>query len=115
MNIEELRNYCLAKPMTTEELPFDENTLVFKVAGKMYALTSLKNFQSINLKCDPEKALVLREEYEQINAGFHMSKKHWNTVTVNGLKIVFIKELIDHSFDLVVSKFSKKRREELGI
>ena len=115
MNIEEFREYCLAKPITTEDLPFDENTLVFKVDGKMFALTSLKNFISINLKCDPDRALELREEFEQINPGYHMSKVHWNTITIEGIKREFLLELIDHSYNLVVSKFSKKRRMELGI
>ena len=110
MNIEEFREYCLAKPMTTEDLPFDENTLVFKVAGKMFALTSLKDFVSINLKCDPTRAIELREQYEQINPGYHMNKVHWNTVTIEGVKLILLKELIDHSYDLVFSKLPKKIR-----
>ena len=115
MNIEELREFCLAKPITTEDMPFDESTLVFKVDGKMFALTSLIEFKSVNLKCDPDRALELREEHDQINPGFHMNKVHWNTVTIDGLKKELLLELIDHSYDLVVSKISKKRRGELGI
>lgn len=115
MNIEEFRNYCLAKPMTTEDTPFDENTLVFKVAGKMFALTNLKNYVSVNLKCDPDKALELREAYEQVNPGYHMSKVHWNTITVEGFNQNLLKELIDHSYGLVVSKLPKKVRVELNL
>ncbi len=116
MNIEELREYCLAKKGTTEELPFDEVTLVFKVAGKMYALTNLKGDLSVNLKCDPERAIGLREEYEAIKPGWHMNKKHWNTLEMDGrLKAALIKELIDHSYDLVVAKLTKKQKETLGI
>ena len=120
MNIEEYRNYCLAKKGVTEEFPFDEETLVFKVMGKMFALTSLKRWEegdeSVNLKCDPDRALELREEYESIKPGFHMSKKHWNTVQINSgeLSIQLIKELIDHSYDLVVKGLTKKLREELN-
>ena len=120
MNIEEYRNYCLAKKGVTEEFPFDEETLVFKVMGKMFALTSLKRWEegdeSVNLKCDPDRALELREQYEGINPGFHMSKKHWNTVHINSgeLSIQLIKELIDHSYDLVVKGLTKKLREELN-
>jgi len=114
MNIEHYRSYCLAKPMTTESLPFDDNTLVFKVNGKMFALTGLALFNSINLKCDPERAIQLREEYSAIIGGYHMNKKHWNTVTMDGsLSDSFIEELIDHSYDLVVASFSKAVRAEI--
>ena len=114
MNIEEIRDYCINKKGTTEEFPFDEVTLVFKVMGKMYALTSLDKELSINLKCDPERAIELREEFEAIQPGYHMSKTHWNTVFIDGsLKNDFIKELIDHSYDLVVSGLTKKLKEEL--
>ncbi len=114
MNIEELRSHCLSKKGTTEEFPFDDVTLVFKVSGKMYALTNLDGDLSINLKCDPERAIELREEYEAILPGWHMNKKHWNTVKIDGrLKPDFIKEMIDHSYDLVISKLTKKQKEEL--
>lgn len=115
MNIEELREYCISKKGTSEELPFDDVTLVFKVMGKMFALTSLNKELSINLKCDPEKAIGLREEHDAIIAGYHMNKKHWNTVMIDGtLKIDFIKELIDHSYDLVTSKLTKAQKTELS-
>ena len=119
MNIEQFRNYCLSKKGVTEEFPFDFDTLVFKVMGKMFALAPLSRWEqgneTINLKCDPERSLELREEYESINAGFHMSKKHWNTVTANQDvpdKLLF--ELIDHSYDLVVKGLTKKLQTELG-
>ena len=113
MNIEDYRNYCLAKKGVEETFPFDEVTLVFKVMNKMFALTGLaaEEFR-INLKCDPERAIELREEYDgDIIAGWHMSKKHWNTVYCErGLDDRLIMELIDHSYDLVVSKLTKKDR-----
>jgi len=120
MDILELRSYCLAYKGTTEDFPFDEDTLVFKVMGKMFALVGLKKWESgnpaINLKCDPEKAIQLREEYpEEIYGGYHMSKKHWNTVIINGpqLSEKQIKKFIDHSYKLVTSKLTKKQKEEL--
>jgi len=114
MNIEEIRNYCLLKKGTSEDFPFDDVTLVFKVLGKLYALTNLEGDLSINLKCDPEKAIALREQYPCIQPGYHMSKVHWNTVHIDGsMKSDFLKELIDHSYDLVVSKLTKKQKNEL--
>ena len=115
MNIEEFRIYCLSKPLVTEEFPFDETTLVFKVCGKMFALTGLENIEfKVNLKCDPERALVLREEYDSIEEGFHMNKKHWNTVEVDGsFSIDLFREMIDHSYDLVVKGLPKKLRDLL--
>ena len=121
MQIDELRDYCLAKKGTTEDFPFDEHTLVFKVMGKMFALVGLKKWeegnQRINLKCDPEKAIELREEYpEEIYGGYHMSKKHWNTVVINGPHLTRkeIHQFIEHSYELVVSKLAKKQKEELS-
>ena len=120
MNIEEYRNYCMSKKGVTEAFPFDEETLVFKVMGKMFALTSLKRWEegndSVNLKCDPDWALELRGEYESINPGFHMSKKHWNTIQINNgeLSTQLIEELIDHSYNLVVKGLTKKLRKELN-
>ena len=119
MHIEQLRDFCIAKKGVTEHFPFDDVTLVFKVMHKMFALSGLdkweKGEESINLKCDPEKALELRGEYEGVNPGFHMSKKHWNTVTINTSdvsdKMVF--ELINNSYDLVVSGLTKKAQKEL--
>lgn len=115
MNIEEFHAYCLSKKGVEECFPFDEVTLVFKVMGKMFALTGLDNeLFEVNLKCDPEYAIELREEHEEIRAGFHMSKKHWNTVHFEGtLNDSFLIELIDHSYDLVVKKLKKADREFL--
>ena len=113
MNLEALRDYCMAKPHTTEGLPFGPTVLVLKVANKMFALLALDTEElSINLKCDPERAIELREEYDSILPGFHMSKTHWNTVLPNGLKSSLVYELIDHSYDLIVSSLSKKVRAE---
>ncbi len=116
MNIEEFRNYCIAKKGVTEDFPFDEKTLVFKVMGKMFALSGLENIPaSVNLKCDPEKAIELRETYDgAIIPGFHMSKKHWNTLIIEQLPSNLILQLIDHSYDLVVSKLTKKLKLELA-
>ena len=114
MNIEEFREYCIAKPGVTEEFPFDENTLVFKVMGKMFALTDLVDEFSLNLKCDPERAVQLREQYPAIQPGYHMSKIHWNTVKMDGsLSQKLVLELIDHSYRLVVDKLPAKLRGEL--
>ena len=115
MDIEALRNYCLAKPGTTESFPFDETTLVFKVIGKMFALTDLIENRSVNLKCDPEKAIQLRERYDAVQPGFHMSKNLWNTVNYDGIpddKLIF--EWIDHSYDQVVKGLPKKIRNQLN-
>jgi predicted DNA-binding protein (MmcQ/YjbR family) len=121
MQIDELRDYCLAKKGVTEDFPFDEHTLVFKVMGKMFALVGLEKWEAgkpaINLKCDPEKAIELREEYpEEIYGGYHMSKKHWNTVVINGPHLTRkeIHQFIEHSYELVVSKLTKKQKEELS-
>lgn len=114
MNIEEFREYCIAKPFVTEGFPFDEKTLVFKVAGKMFALTGVDSFNFINLKCDPERAIDLRETFSGITAGYHMSKKHWNSVaTQQGIPNKLIFELIDHSYDLVFNSLTKKVRDGL--
>jgi len=117
MNIEIFRDYCLNKKAVTESFPFDEETLVFKVGSKIFALTSLdSNPFSANLKCEPERALQLREQHDIITPGFHMSKKHWNTVVMDGrLSNEFVFELIDHSYDLVVKGMTKKQRVELGL
>ncbi len=115
MDIEYLRDYCLSKGAVSEEFPFDDTTLVFKVMGKMFALCPLaKDPLRINLKCDPERAEELRESYDSIEPGFHMNKKHWNTLYLEGdVSDKMVLELIDHSYELVVSKFSKKLRMEL--
>ena len=114
MDIENFRNYCLAKKGVTEEFPFDENTLVFKVMGKMFALTDVDLFESINLKCDPEEALILRENYPSVIPGYHMNKKHWNTILMDkSIQHDEIISWINHSYELVVSGLPKKLREVL--
>ena len=112
MNIETFRNYCLAKKGVEETFPFDEVVLAFKVMGKIFALTNLNNDDfEVNLKCDPEKAVELRETYSEIRPGFHMNKKHWNTVAFEGsLTDKLLCELIDHSYNLVVKKLKKADR-----
>lgn len=115
MDIITFRDYCLSKPGVEETFPFDQVTLVFKVMGKMFALTGLDREEfSVNLKCDPERSEELRESYEDIQPGYHMSKKHWNTIMFeNGLPDRLLIELIDHSYDLVVAKLKKADREFL--
>lgn len=114
MNIESFRDYCLGKPGVTEEFPFDEQTLVFKVAGKIFALADIEEFVSCNLKCDPEKAVMLREQYSSIVPGYHMNKKHWNTVMTDGsLSDQLIYQLIDHSYELVYGALPKKIKETI--
>ncbi len=114
MNIEELREYCISKKGVTEGFPFDEVTLVFKVGGKMFALTNLDGEPSVNLKCDPEKAIELREQYQAIVPGYHMNKVHWNTVFLDGsLPNKFLKNLIDLSYTLIFESLSKAKREEV--
>lgn len=111
MNIEEFREYCLSRKGVSESFPFDESTLVFKVLGKMFALTDLTDPFSINLKCHPEKALELREHYPCVGPGYHMSKTHWNTIRVDGsVPDSLLKEWIDHSYDLVVNGLPKNQR-----
>ena len=119
MNIQSYYDFCLAKKGITEHFPFDEDTLVFKVGGKMFALSSLKGWEdntpSINLKCDPEKALELRAEYEGINPGYHMSKVHWNTVAVNSdVPQKLLLQLIDHSYELIFNSLTKKLQAEIN-
>jgi predicted DNA-binding protein (MmcQ/YjbR family) len=115
MNIEVLRNHCIAKPAVKETFPFGEDTLVFKVSDKAFALISLSEPDSVNLKCDPEKAVELREQYPCVQPGYHMNKKHWNTVYFDGsVGDNLICEWIDHSYDMVVKGMNKKMREKLG-
>lgn len=114
MNIEELRNYCISKKAVTESFPFDEETLVFKVRDKMFLLTNINTELSMNVKCNPEKAIELREQYSAVLPGWHMNKKHWNTVMIDdSVPMDKLKEWIDHSYDLVVSKLPKKQQNEL--
>ena len=114
MYLDEIREYCLSKQETTEGLPFDEETLVFKVVGKIFLLTNISNFSSMNLKCEPEYALQLREHYSEIQPGYHMNKKMWNTVSLKGnLTRDFILSLVDHSYQEVVKGLKKADRERL--
>ncbi|MFV8391134.1 MmcQ/YjbR family DNA-binding protein [Flavobacterium sp. LB2P6] len=118
MNLEAYYEYCLSKKGVTEHFPFDEDTLVFKVGGKMFALASLRQWEkgqpSVNLKCDPEQAQELRAEYDDIQPGFHMSKTHWNTIAINAsVPDMLVKELIDHSYELVFKSLTKKLQSEI--
>lgn len=117
MNIEEIREYCLSKKTVKESTPFDDVTLVFKVAGKMFALLPLDETElSINLKCDPEKAIALREEYPAVIPGYHMSKKHWNTIMAGELNNpLLLYKWIDDSYNLVVDGLSGKIKKEFGL
>lgn len=114
MNIEELRDYCITKKGVTESFPFDEETLVFKVMNKMFLLTNINKNLSMNVKCDPEKAIELREQYNSVLPGWHMNKKHWNTVDIDGsISDQQLKEWIDHSYNLIVASLTKKLQNEL--
>ena len=118
MNIQQLYEFCLSQKAVTEHFPFDEDTLVFKVGGKMFALTSLKEWEnenaSINLKCNPDRANELRATYEAINPGWHMSKTHWNTIHFNSdVSDKMICDLIHHSYDLVFKSLTKKMQAEI--
>jgi len=112
MDLAEFREYCLRKPAASEETPFGPDTLVFKVGGKIFALAALDEVPPrVNLKCDPDLALDLRDRYEQVTPGYHMNKKHWNTVEIaSGIPDIELRKMIDHSFDLVVKSLTKKAR-----
>lgn len=115
MNIEDFRDFCLLKAGVTEETPFGPETLVFKVGGKVFALTDIDTFGSINLKCNPERAAELREQYDYVLPGYHMNKKHWNTVLVGtGVSDHQLHEWIDHSYDLVRASLPRAVREGLN-
>lgn len=114
MNIEDFRLYCLDKKGVTEAFPFDKNTLVFKVMGKMFALTDVQTFSFINLKCDPEKAIELREQYDFVKPGYHMNKQLWNSVYMEWqLENKLLEEWIDDSYNLVTESLTKKLKEDL--
>ena len=114
MFLEELRTYCLEKKGVEEAFPFGPNVLVFKVGGKMFALCDVDSFDYVNLKSDPERAIDLRERYDGIQPGYHMSKVHWNSVYVNkDVSTALIIELVDHSYDLVLNSLPKKIQNEL--
>jgi predicted DNA-binding protein (MmcQ/YjbR family) len=115
MDLEEFRKYCLAKRAVIEGTPFGETVLVFKVGGKMFALAALDEIPATaNLKCDPDLALELRDRYEQVQPGYHMNKKHWNTVEIeSGIPDAELRKMIDHSYELVVKSLPKSKREKL--
>jgi predicted DNA-binding protein (MmcQ/YjbR family) len=120
LNIQDLYDFCLTKKGVTEHFPFDEDTLVFKVGGKMFCLTSLKEWEkgtpSLNLKCNPERAQELRAEFEAINPGYHMSKVHWNTIAFhNDVNDKMMCDLINHSYELVFISLTKKIQSELKL
>lgn len=111
MNIETLRDYCLSKSHVEETFPFGDQTLVFKVMGKIFLLAGLDQADRFNVKCDPERAVALREEYEEIQPGYHMNKTHWNTVYMGGrLNDSQLKEMIDHSYELIVKTLPKNKQ-----
>lgn len=116
MNIESIRDYCLSLPFVTEDFPFDETTLAFRIMGKIFAMTDLENIDWFVLKCDPERALELRDKYSEITGAWHMNKKHWNQINLYGLlSDELILSLIRHSYDLVVKKLPKKTKTEWNI
>jgi predicted DNA-binding protein (MmcQ/YjbR family) len=111
MDLAQFREYCLGKACATEGMPFGPDVLVFKIGGKMFALAALDEMPTIvNLKCDPDLALELRDRYEQVTPGYHMNKRHWNSVEIEGgIPDAALRKMIDHSYDLVVKKLSKSR------
>lgn len=114
MDIEEYRRWCIQKTGVTEEFPFDNKTLVFKVYGKMFSLLDVEDFESVNLKCDPEIAIQLREEYSGVKPGYHMSKKHWNTVSCDGsIPDKLILKWTDDSYQLVFDSLPKKIKDSI--
>jgi predicted DNA-binding protein (MmcQ/YjbR family) len=115
MTLTEFREHCIRLPGFSEDLPFDENTLAFRVGGKIFALMDVDLFVSVNLKCDPERAIELREQYPGITPGYHMNKQHWNTVLCDGsVPHKLLLELAEHSYELVRASLPKKVREALG-
>lgn len=116
MNIEELREYCLSLPHATEDMPFDDETLVFKVGGKMFCFAGLKGDLKMNLKCDPNEAVEIRETFPSVLPGFHMNKKYWNTVLIDGsISDSMLKVWILKSYKLVAAKLTKAERGRLGL
>jgi predicted DNA-binding protein (MmcQ/YjbR family) len=115
MNIEELREYCLSKPGSTEDFPFDSEILVFRVLGKIFLLTPVSAHPAqFNAKCNPERAIELRGMYDSIKPGYHMNKQHWNTVIADGtVPQKLLLELIDHSYELIRNSLPKKQRDTL--
>jgi predicted DNA-binding protein (MmcQ/YjbR family) len=116
MDLEQFREYCLSKGAATESMPFGEGVLVFKVVGKIFAIATLDEIPAtVNLKCDPDLALALRDRYEQVQPGYHMNKKHWNTVEIDsGVPEAELRKMIEHSYDLVVRALPKAQRDQLA-
>ena len=113
MNVESLREYCLSLPLATEDFPFDETTLVFRVVGKIFAMLDLERTDVVSLKCNPDYALQLREEHPEISGAWHMNKKYWNQVNLSGhLEDEFVQGLVRHSYAEVVKKLTRKERAE---
>ena len=111
MTFDQFRGYCLAKKRVSEETPFDEDTLVFKVAGKIFAITNISTFDSVNLKVDPEWGEQMRDQYDWVVPAYHMNKKHWVTIKMDGaVKDLLLKQWIDTSYDLVVQNLTKRER-----
>ena len=114
MNIEELREFCLSLRASEENFPFDDEILVFSVKGKMFCLVNIARYEFINLKCNPDEAVELREQYPEVTAGWHMNKKHWNSVYINGkISNNLLKKWIVNSYNLIVKGLPKKIQEEL--
>lgn len=115
MEIDDILDYCLAKTGAYDDFPFGEDTLVLKVCGKMFALTNLSRHPlTMNLKCDPQRAIELRTQHDAVEPGYHMNKRHWNTLTLDGrLDSSLIAECIDHSYDLVVAGMTRAQRASL--
>ncbi|MCC5945575.1 MAG: MmcQ/YjbR family DNA-binding protein [Bernardetiaceae bacterium] len=115
MHIESYRNYCLSLPAVTEDMPFDDKILVFRVGGKIFTLTDLSNFDSFNVKCDPERAEELRARYSCVEAGYHMNKKHWNTIKLNAdMDDAQLQAEIKHAYECVWNKLTQKMRKALS-
>lgn len=116
MDIEKYRQFCLSLKEATEGTPFDEKTLLFSIKGKMFSSTNIETFELINVKCEPEKAIELREEFEAVIPGYYMNKKHWNSIKMdNTISDQQIQEWIENSYELVVSTLPQKVQKELGI
>ena len=115
MKLEAFTKYCLSKPFVTKDFPFGEETICFMLAGKIFSITSYNVPLKVNLKCDPEEAVELRERYEEVQPGYHMNKKHWNTVDFEGsISDSELRRMVDNSYDLIVSSLSKKQRDLLS-
>ncbi len=115
MTLDAFRAHCITKPGVSEDFPFGPDVLVFRVAGKIFALMDVNTFESVNLKCDPERAIELRERYDGVRPGYHMNKQHWNTIATDGsVPVKLILELADHSYGLIRASLTKKQRDTLG-